>query len=576
MVASKIKDAEIWLSRFINCVENLEGDIKRVVAIYGESRDETFALLKHWQNTSHHKIEIYAEPYLPEEERFGWSLARIKRDVQELLRTGTEEYYLNLDCDLVQLPKDLIPRLMARDKDTIAPMIWTENRKQKTFFDVYVFRKDGCMFHPYEPPGLGATEPFIVDAVSTCYLAKRGVELAGVYANPYPPIMFYEGLRQKGYRTWVDPSVDVYHVDLEAYGILHQPQPHPFSYVPFIKCTGEKVAAPGVGAARFQLDRDNYNQWVKENLPDQHEAVKAWLDSRPLITASVKVFNSALFLKEFLTGLYPWVDKIDIVEGAVKTRLHEANADGSSKDETIKIIREFPDSDKKITLITGKWQSKEHAQSKLLEMCVGKYMLFIDSDEFLTTDAWQKVRRFAQENTDGKMVYARPKQFLHFFHDWKHVAYSVNPLSPWFQFGVPHPWLIWRDVPGLNFSSFHTLPMDGFGYGLWSDCAQYRGRQTVLDDVQVYHFGNAIGNEAMKGKLTYEYTRGGKKDDVGSDMFFTGIMPPDMVLENYTGEGGYPLELMGHSEKDLKRIEVTATRPVYKFESVSLQKDTVE
>jgi hypothetical protein len=563
-VASKVHDAEIWLPRFIREVENLEGNISRIALMYGESKDETFSLLKHWQATSKHPIEIFADPYLPEEERHGHTLARIKRDVQELLKAGKEEWYLNLDCDLVQIPRDLIPRLMGRDKDTIAAMVWTENRKQKTFFDVYIFRKDGCMFDPYEPPGLGQTEPFTVDAVSTCYLAKREVELAGTYTNPYPPIMFYESLRQKGFKTWVDPSVDVYHVDLEAYGILHQPQPHPFSYVPFIKNTGEKVAAPGVGAARFQIDRDNYNAWVEQNLPERHRDIKAWLDSRPLITASVKAFNSALFLKEFLTGLYPWVDRIDVVEGAVKTRLHEANGDGSSKDGTVKIIKEFPDPDKKIKLVQGKWESKEHAQAKLLEMCVGRWMLFIDSDEFLTAEAWLKVRRFCEEHTDGRMVFARPHQFLHFFHDWKHIAYSVNPLSPWFQYGVPHPSLIWRDVPGLNFAQFHTLPMDGFGYGLWTDSALYRGRQTILDGVLVYHFGNAISKEAMREKLLYEYRRGGKSDEVGSDMWFTGIMPPDMVIEDYKGD--YPDVLSNHPEKDKARIKVTEVKPVYRFD----------
>ena len=563
-VASKVRDSELWLPRFIHEVENLEGNISRIALMYGESRDQTYGLLKHWQATSKHKIEIYSDPYIPEEERHGWSLARIKRDVQELLKLGAEEYYLNLDCDLVQLPPDLIALLMSRDKETIAPMIWTENREVPTFFDTFIFRKDGCMFHPYDPPGINSSEPFKVDSVSTCYLAKRDVELAGVYTNPYPPIMFYEGLRQKGISTWVDPTVSVVHVDLEAYGIMHMPQPHPFSMAPFIKANGEKVDGGMIGAARFHLDRQLYSDWVKTRLPEQHEQVQVWLNKRSLITASVKVFNSALYLKEFLTGLYPHVDKIDVVEGAVKKRMSEANSDGSSKDDTLKILKEFPDPQKKLRVLSGKWASKESVQAKLLEQCNSKWMLFVDADEFLSDVGWQHVVNFCNVNRDGQMAFARPKQFLHFFHDWKHIAYSVNPLSPWAQFGVPHPFLLWRDIPGLNFGQFHTMPSDGLGNPLWTDTTQYRSRIRVLDDVQIYHFGNALGDEAMRGKLTYEYERSKKKELVKDDLWFCGFLPADMVLEDYTGS--YPNELLQHSMKDKVLIKISETRPVYKFE----------
>jgi hypothetical protein len=564
MIGVKVKDAAIWLSRFVCEVENLEGSIKRVVAFYGQSRDETYSILKHWEKTSKHKIEIYSDPYLAECDRHGWSLAAVKQDVQRLLREGNEEFYLNLDCDLVQIPPDLIARLMARDKQTIAPMIWTEGRDEKTFFDIFIFRKENCMFHPLQPPGLWQSEPFQVDSVSTCYLAKREMELAGVYSNPYPPIPFYAGLRAKGFEVWVDPTIDVYHVDLEKYGILHHAQPSPYSNVPFIKNTGEKCQGNFVAAERFQLDVDKYARWVQTNQPEQAKFVEGWLEKRPLISASVKVLNSGMFLKEFLTGLYPNVDKIDIVEGAVKQAMHAANADGSSKDDTVQIIKEFPDPDHKITLVQGKWAHKEEVQAKLLEMCLSKWMLFIDCDEFLTEHAWQSVRQFCGDNVKGEVTYARPERFLHFFHDWKHIAYSLNPLSPWAQFGVPHPFLLWHDTPGLNFQYFHTMPVDGFGRLLTVDNPFYRGKQRVLDGVFVYHFGNAISKAAMRDKLIFEYARGRKTESVDSDLWFAGSLPADMVIEDFNGD--YPAELLRHSELGKIHVKVTATKPVYKFE----------
>jgi len=188
-VATKVKDAAQWLPRFITQVEQLEGDIEKIVVMYAESRDTSFMLLKHWQDTSKHRVEIYADPYIPHDERHGALLTRVKQDIQKLLAKSSAEYYLNLDCDLVKIPPDLIPKLMAADKDIIASMVWTEGRDVPTFFDTYIFRTKGSRFYPFNPPGMGEKEPFEVDSMSTCYLAKKEVELAGVYKNPYPHVM---------------------------------------------------------------------------------------------------------------------------------------------------------------------------------------------------------------------------------------------------------------------------------------------------------------------------------------------------------------------------------------------------
>ena len=94
MLASKVKDAEIWLSRFLRQVEKLE-DVSRVVIEYGESKDKTFAILSHWRDLSRHNVEIYKEPFLPIEERHGYTLTRVKQDIQRLLKEGGEKYYLN-------------------------------------------------------------------------------------------------------------------------------------------------------------------------------------------------------------------------------------------------------------------------------------------------------------------------------------------------------------------------------------------------------------------------------------------------------------------------------------------------
>ena len=562
MAATKVKDASIWLPRFINQIEQLQGNITRVVCMYGYSTDNTYALLKHWQKTSKWKIEVYAEPYLPEEERYGYTLARVKRDIQTLLKDGGEDYYFNCDCDIVQMPKTIINDLMRHGKDLIAPMVWVEGRKQPRFFDTFMYRLAGCMFHPLDPPGMNQTEPFTVDSVSTCSLSTSECELAGVYTNPYPRIPFCKTIRDKGYEVWVEPTVDIYHVDSESLGMGHVPIHHSYSYVPYINSRGEKLSVHQVLAQQFHRRRLDYEEWLRENKPQEATAIKEWLDKRPLITASYKVFNEANFLPYSLKSIYPYVDFIDIVEGATKFSLRYANEFGGSTDDTIEQLKKFSDPEHKIRVMQGKWRDREEAQAKLLEMCAGKWMLYIDGDEIIDAESMQNLRQWCMDHQDGKIVYARPKRFYNFWHDFNHIAYSLDPLSPWAQYGLPHGFLVWRDIPGLNFNHYHTEPMDGFGIIVNLDHPSYRKRQAVLDNVFVYHFGNAKGMEAMKYKLSQPDPR--MIGDAKEDPWFTGLMPEDMVLEPFKGK--LPDILRTHPEYGKEHIRISETKPVYKFE----------
>jgi len=583
LVGTKVKNGELWLPRFIQQVENLEGNISRIAVLYGESTDKSYAYLKYWQETSKHKIEIYKEPYLPPEERFGHSLARVKQDMQRLLKEGDEDYYFNIDSDLVVIPPDTITRLMARDKDLIASMVWTEGRRHKTFFDIYIYRLTDCMFHPYNPPGLNQTEPFTVDSVSTCYLAKRKVELAGVYSNPYPPIPFCATLRQKGFMVWVDPASSVWHIDLERFGIMHQALNHPYSQVPFITDKGEKLPGQVIGAQRLQQTIEDYEQdfrhaeVVVDNAGDyakilvnpNYLQVQKFLDSRPLITASIKVLNDADFIEYCLGSIYPFVDRIDIVEGACRQAAHRANSKGESTDDTVAKIQAFPDPDHKIKLVRGAWASKEEIQAKLLELCTGKWMLYIDADEVLSKSGADAMRKFCLANQHGEAVYARPARFLNFFHDFQHIAYSLIPTSPWYQYGLPHPFLIWRSIPGLNFHAFHTLPRNGLGYYVHFDRMlggdpAYTDKQKLLDDVTVYHFGNAKKPDEMKAKLLFERIRDRNPTPVEADFWFTGVLPAEFMLEEYTST--LPVILDSHPWRNERRIKITETKPQFKFE----------
>ena len=559
LIATKVKDAEIWLSRFITQVEQFEGNIDRIVAMYGKSRDKTFPLLDHWRHTSKHNVEIYSDP--PREDIYeiphGARLTHIKKDIQKRLKASAADYYLNLDCDLVRMPPDLIPRLMAHDVDLIAAMTWTEGRPRPIFFDTYEYRMDGCQFHPINPPGFEAKDIFNVDSVSTCYLAKSEVELAGTYSNPYPHIPFCKTLRDQGYKIWVDPQTHVYHIDLLKLGIGRAPLPIKLSMAPYIDAKGSKFTTEQVMASLHHLDRLNYDMNLLTSRPEWIEPAYQWLRERPLITASYKVHPDEYeFLPYSIASIYDHVDIIQIATGPIALR------ERTFKDRKLKL----EDPEGKIQRIHRNWRDKQEIQATLLEKCRSKWMLFIDGDEVI--EGMDVLRDYCAEHPDGDKVYARPGKFLNFWHDFQHIAYSLNPLSPWAATGTPHAFLIHRDIPGLNFGMFHTIPIDGFGLPVHSDEPSGRSRRDILDKVTVYHFGNAKRKKPMRDKLNFEKERGiGYLGEVNEDPWFTGDMSPDMVLEEYPGT--YPEALLDHPRLNQRLIEITAIKPLYKFRRIS-------
>lgn len=557
LVATKVKDAEIWLSRFIAEVEALEGEVEKIVAMYGDSHDNTYTHLRHWQRTSRHTVELYRDPYTPPEERHGAMLARVKQDIQKLLVESTAKYYLNLDCDLVRIPVDTIPHLVGRNLDMVAGMVYTEGRDPPHFFDSYLYRLEGNRFHPFRPPGMHDKEPFKVDCASTYYLSKREVELAGKYVNPYPHLTFCDDLIKKGYSVWVDPGIAAHHVDLERLGIAHMPLPIPASTSNFIDYDKMTYTPAQISAEEHYYKRNQYMLELASldpSYPDQYMRTKQWMDTRPLIAACYKTYRDVEMLSYSVDSIYSYVDEIIIAYGPVKLR--EKDYPYKEVESKLNQIIGERDYQSKVRFI-GKplWESKEQIQQTLLKECTAKWMLYIDDDEVI--EGMDKVLDFAETS---KAWYARPQEFINFYADYSHTVYSINPQSPWYKYGLPHPFLINRDTPGLSFG-FHTVATDGFGVPLHSDHPANRHRRSVLDGVKVYHYGNAKPLPELKAKGEYYHSRGDKT--VYEDSFTACRMDPDMVLEEYTGS--HPAAMARHPRIGERLIKVTKTKPHYEY-----------
>jgi len=260
MIGVPIKDSAVWLPRFLTQLEKLDY-VSRIVFSYAESRDPTLQLLKQWENETRHSTEIIHEPAMPGPLSAA-EIAAVYKDFQDMLgEKGWKEetHFLLLDADIMEVPADLIQRLIKHDKDIIAPFVYVDRAIPRQFFDVHCFRLYGYRFHPFSPPDPYDGEPFEVDSVGSCYLVEHDVFKLIEYENPHPHIRFCDNALDEGYEVWADPGIEILHLDPVKVGVAKTPvevlRGQDFDPPPYIKKDGTIVT-------NEQFGRDLINAFV--------------------------------------------------------------------------------------------------------------------------------------------------------------------------------------------------------------------------------------------------------------------------------------------------------------------------
>jgi len=221
MIGLMTKNAERFLPTALNELKKIDypRDRMRLVVIYGKSHDKTLNILKEFKKDCPFKMEIYEESFDPLLRQYGANMcASIWKDWQELI---DEDYFLLFDSDIIKVPTNLINELIKVNADIVAPYIWSENHRH--FYDSFMFRLNNIRFHPQDPPGLGLNYPILVDSVGTCFLVKEETFVNTKVTNPYPHITFCLSARNMGKTVVACPYLEIFHVDLEKLGILHNP-----------------------------------------------------------------------------------------------------------------------------------------------------------------------------------------------------------------------------------------------------------------------------------------------------------------------------------------------------------------
>jgi len=129
------------------------------------------------------------------------------------------------------------------------------------------------------------------------------------------------------------------------------------------------------------------------------------------ISFGMIVFNGDYILKQNLESLYPFAHQIVITEGPVKHYIQ--NGYTTSTDDTVSIIKSFPDPEKKITLIQGQWPEKDEMCNAYAQHLTGDYVWHIDADEIYKKEDMEKVIKYLTDHQND--CYSMAFKFRSFY-----------------------------------------------------------------------------------------------------------------------------------------------------------------
>lgn len=264
--------------------------------------------------------------------------------------------------------------------------------------------------------------------------------------------------------------------------------------------------------------------------------------NRPVrLVQAIQMHNEEEFAPYVLASIYDEVDRILVIEGAVKNRPNSTE-DGHSTDNTVEIIKNFKeyyDPDNKVVLIKipRHWSDLEDMKQTFLDMCVpGDWIIINDADEFYKPEDIRRLRKAIDLNPQACEFVPN---FLHFYRDFNHVAVPGPEWQPQHQ-------RIFKYVRGMKYNS-HPVVTDPDGHCTYFS-PHYQPRRVMLNNFFIYHYGYARNNmdEIMKRKQ--EYYKGELAKHDGADKKF------DQKVEDWFNgnepllwyDGGHPDILKNH------------------------------
>lgn len=212
------------------------------------------------------------------------------------------------------------------------------------------------------------------------------------------------------------------------------------------------------------------------------------------ITFGMIVFNAESVLPEgmleaCIKNVYDVAHEIIIVEGGTKATTHyfdgdisKFTADGKSTDNTIDIIKNIPDPDKKIILIesNGFWNGKTEMCNAWANIATGDYIWQIDSDEFYHVDEMIKMIDFLKKEKPDAVYF----NAYHFFGGFDYCiderSFPEWGSGPWFR--------LFRHVPKKSKWLSHEPPVYECDGLICNNSKLVDQKQSKEISIKMYHY----------------------------------------------------------------------------------------
>ena len=187
----------------------------RIIAVEGDSKDNTYDALDSWRAGPFYDVIALVKcdtgrPHygsIVNAERFR-TLATVFNAGLDAVDLDWSDFVLMLPSDILYQP-DLLTRLVALDKDIVAPFTW----KHGIFYDTWAWSMNDSFFLNFQRQGsdLG-DKPLKMTTIGGTALFRAEVLRAGVrYGLEDVDRGFCYQARKLGFTVWADPTTHVEH-----------------------------------------------------------------------------------------------------------------------------------------------------------------------------------------------------------------------------------------------------------------------------------------------------------------------------------------------------------------------------